>query len=148
MSKRTFIAGLVCYLALSLTGCTRTYRQHNLPARPEQVRGWKEKVFDGVHSMAELVLDEGQSSEGSELGVEVVSISSYETRGGVFDHPTGPTAVLRFYRVSDHKVIQERAESSGGANLWESALSEYGIKGIYVNAINTKERWIWFDLRR
>ena len=148
MSKRTFIAGLVCYLALSLTGCTRAYRQHNLTARPEQVRGWKEKVFDGVHSMAELVLDEGQSSEGSELGVEVVSISSYETRGGVFDHPTGPTAVLRFYRVSDHKVIQERAESSGGANLWESALSEYGIKGIYVNAINTKERWIWFDLRR
>lgn len=147
MAKRLFITGLVCYLALSSMGCT-TYRQENLPARPEQVRAWKEKVFDGVHSMAELVLDAGKSSESSELGVEVVSISPYETSGGIFDHPTGPTAVLRFYRVSDRRVVLERSMSTGGANLVESPLSEFGINGIYINGINTKERWVWFDLRR
>lgn len=129
-------------------GCT--YRQENLPARPEQVRGWKERAFDGVHSMAELVLDQGKSSEGGELGVEVVSISPYETRGSFFDHPTGPEAVLRFYRVSDHQLIQDKTVFMGGANLEGSPISEpqFGIKGIYVNAINTKERWVWFDLRR
>src|SRR5712692_8089448 len=111
MVKYFLTVGLVCYLAVSSMGC-RTYKQENLPARPDHVGGWKENVFDGVHSLAELVLDEGKSSESGELGVEVVSISPYETRGGFFDHPTGPTAVLRFYRVSDHKVIQERAEST------------------------------------
>jgi hypothetical protein len=148
MGKYLFTAVLVCYLALLSTGCTKTRRQQNLPARPEQVRGWKEKVFDGVRSMAELVLDEGQSSESGELGVEVISISSYETTGGFFDHPTGPTAVLRFYTVPDRKVIQERTVFTGGGNLEGSPISEFGITVIYVNAINTKERWVWFDLRR
>ena len=59
--------------------CTYTYRQQNLPARPEQVNGWKEEVFDGVRSIAKLVLDEGKSSEGRELGVEVLSISPGES---------------------------------------------------------------------
>jgi len=90
MTKHLFIAGLVCYLAVSSTGCTYTHRQENLPSRPKEVSGWKEEVFDGVHSMAELVLDEGKSSESGKLGVEVVSISPYETTGGYFDHPTGP----------------------------------------------------------
>jgi len=130
-------------------GC-RTYKQNPLPARPEHVSGWKEEAFDGVHSLAELVLDQGKSSESGELGVEVVSISPYETRASFFDHPIGPEAVLRFYRVSDHEVIQDKTVFMGGANLEGSLISEaeFGIKGVYVNAINTKERWVWFDLRR
>lgn len=79
----------------------------NLPVPPGHVRGWQEKVFDGVHSLAELILDQSQSSESGEFGVEVVSISPYETRGSPFDRPTGPEAVLRFYRLPDHQVIQE-----------------------------------------
>lgn len=56
--------------------------------------------------------------------------------------------MLRFYKVSDHQVIQDETVFMGGANLAGSSISEFGINGIYVNAINTKERWIWFDLRR
>jgi len=105
MVKNLFMTGLVCYLAVSSMDCT--YKQENLPVRPGHVRGWQEKVFDGVHSLAELILDQSQSSESGEFGVEVVSISPYETRGSPFDRPTGPEAVLRFYRLPDHQVIQE-----------------------------------------
>jgi len=73
MVKDVLMAGFVCYLTVSLMGCT--YKQKPLPARPEQVRGWKDKAFDGVDSLAELVLDQGKSSENGQLGVEVVSIS-------------------------------------------------------------------------
>src|SRR5215813_7314934 len=147
MVKDVLMAGFVCYLTVSLMGCT--YKQKPLPARPEQVRGWKDKAFDGVDSLAELVLDQGKSSENGQLGVEVVSISPYETKASPFDHPNPPDAVLRFYRVSDHKLIQDINVFPGGRNLEEgSPISEFGIHGIYVNAINKKERWLWFDLRR
>jgi hypothetical protein len=147
MNTRLLTAALLWGLTVSSGSCTRIYRQENLPNRPKSVKGWKVEAFDGVTSMAQLLLDEGQSSEDEKIGVAVVSISPYETRGGLFDHPTGPTAVLRFYRVSDHMVIQQRAESTGGSTFSESALSEYGINAIYVDAINTKERWVWFELR-
>jgi len=150
MVKYVFMAGFVCYLTVSSMGC-RTHRQENLPAWPEHVRGWKDEAFDGVHSLAELVLDQGKSSESGELGVEVVSISPYETRASFLDHPNSPDAVLRFYRVSDHQLIQDMTVFSGGRSLQEgSPISEpeFGIEWIYVNAINTKERWVWFDLRR
>jgi hypothetical protein len=149
MVKYVLMAGFVCYLTVSSMGCT--YKQKPLPARPEDVSGWKDEAFDGVHSLAELVLDEGKSSESGQMGIEVVSISPYETRASPLDHPNPPDAVLRFYRVSDHQLIQDMTVSPGGRNLKEGTpISEppFGINGIYVNAINTKERWVWFDLRR
>jgi hypothetical protein len=150
MTKSWTIPGiLVCLLSLYIhTACKSYNRDQPLP--PAHVRGWVEENKGGVHSLAEILLKEGESSENGTLGVTVISISRELKSVGVFDHPPPPEATLRFYRVSDKEPLQDVTVWTGGRAVNKPPLPgpDFGIHFIYVNQINTRDRWIWFDLRR
>ena len=143
---QSFAAG--CVLLAACSACV-SYKQAQ-PTRPTQVRGWIQQSGKGVDSLAELLLNEGESSENGAIGVKVLRISPEIKRVGVFDHPPQPEAVLRFYRVSDQEPVKDVTVWTGGRVVNESVLSDpdFGIQAIYVNGISTRDRWIWLDLRR
>ncbi len=132
-----------------LGGCCEPYEAPQ-PDRPKQVSGWKDSYFGGVHSVAELLLREGESSEGDRIGIKVVSISQLQKCVKTFSEPKTPEAVLRIYRVGDQQVLFEGTVMGGAASLRGSPLSgpEFDLSVLFVDGINTKERWVWLDLRR
>jgi hypothetical protein len=143
-----FYLVLVIVHLIFLSGCCEPYEQPQ-PARPKQVSGWKDSPFSGVHSVAELILKEEESSENGRIGVKVVSISQPEKCVKTFSEPKTPEAVVRIYRVVDQQVLFEGTVSGGAKSLAGSPLSnpEFGISVLFIDGINTKERWVWFDLR-
>ncbi len=132
-----------------LGGCCERYEQPR-PSRPKQVSGWTDSDFGGVHSVAELLLKEGESSENDKIGIEVVSISQLETCVKTFSEPKTPEAVVRIYRVADRQVLFESSIRAGAEKLERSVLSgpEFGVSVLFIDGINTKERWVWLDLRK
>lgn len=97
-----FYLVLVIVYLIFLSGCCEPYEQPQ-PARPKQVSGWKDSHFSGVHSVAELVLKEEESSENGRIGVKVVSISQLEKCVKSFSEPKPHEAVLRIYRAPINK---------------------------------------------
>jgi len=122
------------------------------PVRPQKVDGWQDTYFSGVHSIAELVLSKGESSDNGELGVKVVDIIAPKPCSE--GYASEPKAVLQFYRPSDKKVLCEEAIfAEGGTSMgtgppYPHCTPEVGLTAISVKAINAKEGWVWFDLRK
>jgi len=144
-----FYLVLVIVHLIFLSGCCESYEQPQ-PARPKQVSGWKDSYFNGVHSVTELLLREGESIEGDRIGVKVISISPLEKCVKTFSEPKTPGAVLRIYRVADQQVLFEGTVMGGAMSLQGSPLSgpEFDLSVLFVDGIDTKERWVWFDLRK
>jgi hypothetical protein len=142
---------LVTAGAILYAGCCSP-QQRVESARPEKVDGWQDSYFSGVHSVAELVLSKGESSDNGELGVKVLDIIPPKPCS---DGYAGmPKVVLSFYRPSDKKVLCDEAIfTEGGTSIgtgppYPHCTTEVGLSAISVNAINTKEGWVWFDLRK
>lgn len=148
VKMRLFNYVLLAVLLSQVGGCC-TPQEQAQPTRPEQVRGWKEDFSSGVHSVADLVLSEGESIDNGKIGIKVVSISKHITCVKPYSEPIIPETVLRFYSVSDQQVLLETSFRMGGANLARFPISNatYNIGTVYINAINTKDRWVWLDLR-
>jgi hypothetical protein len=137
-------------MILSVGCCSPQERAQQ--ARPEKVDGWKDSYFSGVHSIGEFVLSKGESTDNGELGVKVVDIIAPKPCS---DGYAGmPKVVLSFYRPSDKKVLCEEAIFTEGGTLmgtgppYPHCTSEVGLSAISVKAINTKDNWAWFDLRK
>jgi hypothetical protein len=120
--------------------------------RPQKVDGWQDTYFSGVHSIAELVLSKGESSDNGELGVKVLDIIPPKPCS---DGYAGmPKVVLSFYRPSDKTVLCDEAIfTEGGTSMgtgppYPHCTPEVGLSAISVKAINAKEGWVWFDLRK
>ena len=141
-----FAAGVILY-----AGCCSPQERVE-PVRPDKVEGWKDSYFSGVHSIAELVLTKGESSDNGELGVKVVDI--IQPKPCSEGYAAMPKVVLSFYRPSDKKVLCEEAIFTEGGTLmgtgppYPHCAPEVGLSAISVTAINTKEGWVWFDLRK
>lgn len=120
--------------------------------RPDKVRGWQE-IRDGtVVSIGMFVLKKGESSDNGELGVKVIDIIAPKPCA---DGYAGMSkVVLSFYRPSDKKVLCDEAIfTEGGTSMgtgppYPHCTPEVGLSAISVNAINSKEDWVWFDLRK
>lgn len=139
-------AGVILYI-----GCCPP-QQRVEQARPQKVDGWQDKHFSGVHSIAELVLSKGETSDNGELGVKVLDIIPGKPCS---DGYAGmPKVVLSFFRPSDKKVLCDEAIfTEGGTSMgtgppYPHCTPEVGLSAISVNAINAKEGWVWFDLRK
>jgi hypothetical protein len=148
MFSSSFIA-TVC-LILSVGCCSPQQRVE--PARPDKVRGWKE-IRDGtVVSIGMFVMNKGESTDNGELGVKVLDIIAPKPCS---DGYAGmPKVILSFYRPSDNKVLCDEAIfTEGGTSMgtgppYAHCTPEVGLSAISVNAINTKDNWVWFDLRK
>ncbi|MEO7507241.1 MAG: hypothetical protein ABIZ95_08410 [Pyrinomonadaceae bacterium] len=99
--------------------------------------------------MGEFVLKEGESIDNGKLGVEIIDIVNGRTCRGT--ESMGPNVRWRFFRVSDKSTILEIELTGGTGNvsgfepiLWD----EFGISMISAQAINTKDGWVWFELRK
>ncbi|HLA11357.1 MAG TPA: hypothetical protein VJ023_12290 [Pyrinomonadaceae bacterium] len=118
------------------------------PKRPESVRGWKEAEFGGVHSVAELVLNKGESSHNSNVGIQVIDVIRPERCAEPSSYLGSPRVVLRFYRPSDGLKLCEATFIEGGSGLDSPTCDkEFEIAAISINAINSDDGWVWFDLR-
>ena len=122
------------------------------PVRPEKVRGWKE-IRDGtVVSIGMFVLNKGESTDNGELGVKVVDIIAPKPCSE--GYASEPKVVLQFYRPSDGKVLCDEAIFGEGGTFmgtgppYPHCKPDLGLSAISVNAINTKDNWVWFDLRK
>jgi hypothetical protein len=142
---------LVTAVAILHGGCCSS-QQRVEPARPEKARGWKE-IRDGtVVSIGMFVLKKGESTDNGELGVKVVDIIAPKPCA---DGYAGMAkVVLSFYRPSDKKVLCEEAIfTEGGTSMgtgppYPHCTPEVGLSAISVNAINARDGWVWFDLRK
>jgi hypothetical protein len=140
----------ILVIACFYAGCCSP-QERAQPTRPEKVAGWKDAYFSGVHSIGEFVLRKGESTEKGELGVRVVDIIPPQPCSE--GYASEPKAVLRFYEPASGKVLCEATFAPGGTVVGEGppfpyCTPEVGLSAISVNAINTKDNWVWFDLRR
>ena len=134
---------------LGLSACSTQERRQ--PDPPKTVEGWKDSYFGGVHSIAELVLHKGESSDNGKLGVKVLDIVA--PKSGSEGYASEPKAVLQFYTPSEKKILCEATFTEGGTVMgtgppYPYCGPEVGLSAISVNAINTKDNWVWFDLRK
>ncbi len=129
--------------------CISPQKRHPEPKRPDSVRGWRDAEFSGVHSIAELVLKKGESSDNGSLGVQVVDIIAPDRCAEPNSYLGSPRVIVRFFRPSDRMKLCEATLIEGGSGLDSPTCDkEFGVTVIYINAINTKEGWLWFELRK
>ena len=140
-----FFLWLVLPLLLT-SGCCQQLDSD--PARPGNVRNWQEfQRADGIEVVGEFLLQKGEATEDRGLGIQLIeTIQGKECRG---TESTGPAAVVRFYRAATKEKILEIELKKANTNLitFSPALVEaYGISTISITEVNTKERWLWFEL--
>jgi hypothetical protein len=102
----------------------------------------------GVRTVGFFVMNKGESIDNGLLGVKVIDVLPKECKC-MSCEPTYSRVKIAFYRPSDNKILCE-GEFQGTASLEIMAKCdpEMGISHIGINAINTKENWVSFDLRK
>ena len=142
---------LISGVLILSTGYCSSAQEREQPTAPAKVTGWKDIYSDGVHSIAELLLGKGDSSHNDKIGVEVMDIIKPQT--GAEGYAGMKKVVLRFYSAVDKRTLCEATFTEGGTALgngppYPHCKPEVGLSAISVNAINTKDNWVWFDLRK
>lgn len=138
-------------IACVYAGCCSP-QERTQPARPAKVAGWKDVSVNGAHSIGEFVLGQGESTDNGELGVKVVDI--IPPKACSEGYAAMPKVMLSFYRPSDGKVLCDEAifteggTSMGNGPPYPHCKPDVGLSAISVNAINTQDKWVWFDLRK
>jgi hypothetical protein len=136
---------------LILPGACCSPQEREQPHPPEKVAGWKDSYSGGVHSVGELFLRKGDSSDNGKIGVKVIDV--VVPQPGSEGYASMPKVVLQFYKPSDKQVLCEATFTEGGTFMgagppYPHCKPEVGLAAISVNAINTKDKWVWFDLRK
>jgi len=149
---RTLALSLVTGLLILYSGfCSSAQENEKQPGPPEKVAGWKDTYFSGVHSIGELFLHKGESSDNGNIGVEVVDV--VKPQPGAEGYAGMRKVVLRFYQAADKRTICEATFTEGGTAIgngppYPHCKPDLGLSAISVNAINTRDNWVWFDLRK
>ena len=148
---RTLELCLISSLLILFSGYCSAAQQEQQPKRPDKVAGWKETYSDGVHSVAELCLRKGESSHNDKIGVQVVDVIKPQARAEGY---AGMKKVkLRFYSAVDQRTLCETTFTEGGTAIgngppYPHCGPDMELSAISVNAINTEDNWVWFDLRK
>lgn len=147
MLPRFAVLSLLCFLT---SGCCQLFsKEDKQPERPKVSSSWSERSFFGVTSIGFFVMNKGEAIDNGRLGVKVAEVTPQECKC-ISCEPTSPRVRIAFYRPSDNKVLCEGEFSRGSARLDKlpNCDPSIGISVISVNAINTKEEWVSFDLRK
>lgn len=137
-------------LILSTGNCSSAQRPEQ-PTAPTKVAGWKETNSHGVHSVGELLLHKDDSTHNDNIGVEVIDIIKPQDEAEGYAGMR--KVVLRFYRAADKRTLCEATFTEGGTTMgngppYPHCKPDVGLSAISVNAINTTDNWVWFDLRK
>jgi hypothetical protein len=134
-------------IAVVFQGCCLRQRFRQ-PDWPTGVLGWinDPKVDDtGIKLLGVLVLRKGESTSNGKIGVRAIDI----IEGDPCAHPWPSNlrkAILQFFDAKDNRMICQVTLSEGSTGFLECP-EELGITGYGVQAINTKDHWVLFDLR-
>ena len=142
------IAALLVLCFLTPGCCHLLSEEHKQPDRPDVTSSWGVRTDFGVTSIGFFVMNKGESSANGQLGVKVIDILPKECEC-MSCEPTNPRVRIAFYQPSDSRVLCEGLFFEGSAPLDMTAKCNpsMGATTIYVNAINTKQNWVSFDLR-
>ena len=96
----------------------------------------------------ECVLETGESVENDKLGIQVLKIKRPEKCYPYMAEWHNVEVEIMIYRVPDKKVLIQRSFSLRNTLLCEDPISgpEYGIVGISVADLNSKDGWVHFAL--
>lgn len=147
MLLRFAVLSSLCLLA---AGCCQLFsKEDKQPDRPNVTSSWGERTDFGVTSIGFFVMNKGETIDNGRLGVKVIDVFPKKCECMSCD-PTSPRVRLAFYQPSDNKVLCEGDFFKGSASLDIAANCDptMGISVISINAINTKENWVSFDLRK
>jgi hypothetical protein len=145
---------LVCILT---TGCCRI-KQRVEPQYPSEVSGWKVREGRGFKIVGNFVIMKGNLIDNGKIQIKLVDVIPPDPCAEVADMQARARARIQFIRSSDQKVLCDDIYPENGAAGFSAlgcrssdsditALSEFGISGIYTQAINIKEGWVFFELR-
>lgn len=147
MLLRFAALSVLCFLT---SGCCQLFSKADpQPTRPNVTSTWREQTdLFGVRTVGFFVMNKGETTDNGLLGVKVIDILPKECKC-MSCEPTYPRVKIAFYRPSDNKILCE-GEFQGNASLEVMAKCDpgMGISHIAINAINTKEKWVSFDLRK
>jgi hypothetical protein len=140
---------LLLVLALAFSGCCKLH-QPPQPERPKAIRGWKNVQVYNFQSVGELLLKESESSDNGELGVTIIKITPENPCAEPGSYASMAKVTIRFYRPVDGETLCEPTFTSGGFVMGQPPYcdSKVGLETISIEGINTKEKWVWFDLRK
>jgi hypothetical protein len=145
LDSRQFTLLVLIVVLPALSGCCRSVDSN--PSRPSQVRGWQEFGEGPTKTIGEFVLKKGESINNHIVAVQLVDIVKGRSCSGT--ESTGPSALVRFYRVSDRQTLLEIQLTAGNTrliNFNRPLVEEYGLDTIFIRGINTQDGWIWFEL--
>ena len=147
MLLRFAALSLLCFLT---SGCCQLFsKEDKQPNRPSVTSSWSERTDFGVRSIGFFVMNKGESIDNGQLGVKVIDVLPKECKC-MSCEPTYPRVRIAFYRPSDNKVLCEDDffQGSSSFDIRPKCDPTMGISVISINAINTKEKWASFDLRK
>ena len=149
--KRLIITAILWFIALFLTGCCDEDNLNNPPLPSGSPSGWKQETIGGTNTViyGDFVLSKGESVNNGEVGITVVDF--VPAKCGLFNHPPDdvPQVRLRFFRVSDQKVLYDFTYYRGTGFI----IREMDRRGelpwdiIDITAINSNDGWVAFNLR-
>lgn len=145
LDSQKFTLFVLIVVLPALSGCCRSVDSN--PSRPNQVRGWQEFGEGPTKSIGEFVLKKGESIDNHIVAVQLLDTAKGRSCDGT--ESSGPSALVRFYRVSDQQTILEIQLTAGNTrliNFNRSLVEEYGLDTIFIRGINTQDDWIWFEL--
>ena len=119
------------------------------PDWPNGVLGWvsNPNVNDksGIRLLGVLVLKKGESTHNGKIGVRAIDIIEGDPCAH-FGSAKARKATMQFFDPRDNRTICQ-------VTLWEHSTGslecpqELGISAYGVQAVNTKDHWVLFDLR-
>src|SRR5262249_17605345 len=120
------------------------------PDPPTSVRGWREFNEQGIHAIGEFLLRNGESVENGMFGVQLVeTITPKRCSDPWAEDDVTPRALIRFYEVpSKHVILETKVRKQANLRLvdFDFPASKYGVGAISVREINTRDKWVWFEL--
>lgn len=141
----------ICLLLVSITisssGCCS--KQRTEPPYPSNVSGWNEYKEMGVRMLGSFVLRKDEITDNGQVQVQVIELIPGEPCVDAGTLASHPKVKLRFVRSSDQALLctATYAENEGATLSRDcgNVLSEFGILGIGIRAINLKDGWVFLE---
>jgi hypothetical protein len=122
------------------------------PERPAKVRGWARYEQNGTLVVGEFLLKEGESVDNGLIGVELTKVRAPQKCNEPFaENLVIPHASLRFFDVKSKQTILETLARQGATERLINSdfpAEKYGVGSVLVREINTREKWVWFELTK
>jgi hypothetical protein len=122
------------------------------PNYPTEVSGWQQRHERGLKILGNFVLRKDQMIENGEIQIKLLELIPGNPCVDAGSERHQPRVTLQFVKARDEKVLCEDTFAEKGSRVFSgtqcrSSLTEFGIMGIYVIAVNVKDEWVFFELR-